>query len=79
MEYRATSQSTSSQTPGEALAITDRSLRRLVRQVTETNPSPSAELDKTIRRAKRQLRANKELLGGEARWDDAEAEAKSGE
>jgi len=53
------------QSPTEALLSTDRNLRRLLRYINDTNPSPDDDLDKMIRRAKRQLRANKELLGDE--------------
>jgi len=54
---------TPSQTPTEALAVTDRTLRRLLRHVTETTPNPGDDLEKTIKRAKRQLRTNKDILG----------------
>ena len=49
---------------GEALVSTDRSLRRLLRHVATANPSPSDDVERVITRARRQLRANQQLLGG---------------
>jgi len=47
----------------EAFEETDRTLRRLLRYLREANPEPAEELAQEMRRAKRQLRANRELLG----------------
>ncbi len=71
--------STTSQTQAEALAITDRNLRRLVRHVKEANPKPDEDLDKTLRRAQRQLRANRELLGDEPAPGDEPAAGGEGD
>ena len=61
----AAAETPAAQSPAEALLSTDRNLRRLLRYTNDTNPNPDDDLDKLIRRAKRQLRANQELLGDE--------------
>jgi len=77
MPKKATTQSpapkATTQSPAEALEITDRSLRRLLRRLREANPSPPEDLEKEMKRAQRQLRANRELLGTE----DSNGEAES--
>jgi hypothetical protein len=48
----------------EALTLTDRGLRRLMRAVNEGRDQDSEEFQIEVRRAKRQLRANRELRDG---------------
>lgn len=48
----------------EALTLTDRGLRRLMRALNEGRDQDSEEFEVEIRRAKRQLRANRELREG---------------
>jgi hypothetical protein len=48
----------------EALTLTDRGLRRLLRAVNEGHDQDSEEFQMEVRRAKRQLRANRELREG---------------
>jgi hypothetical protein len=48
----------------EALTLTDRGLRRLMRALNEGRDQDSEEFQIEIRRAKRQLRANRELRDG---------------
>jgi hypothetical protein len=48
----------------EALTLTDRGLRRLMRAITEGRDQDSEEFQIEIRRVKRQLRANRELRDG---------------
>ena len=48
----------------EALTLTDRGLRRLMRAVNEGRDQDSEEFEIEVRRAKRQLRANRELREG---------------
>lgn len=50
------------QPPNEALGRTDRSLRRLLRQIQNAELGTSDGLGTEIRRARRQLRANHSLL-----------------
>ena len=45
----------------EALTLTDRGLRRLLRAINEGRDQDSEEFQIEVRRAKRQLRANREL------------------
>ena len=55
-------ENSSQQTPTEALEVTDRSLRRVLRHLKDVELSDDADLQKEIARARRQLRANRELL-----------------
>ncbi len=48
----------------EALTLTDRGLRRLMRALNEGQDQDSEEFQIEVRRAKRQLRANRELRDG---------------
>ena len=48
----------------EALTLTDRGLRRLMRAVNEGQDQDSEEFQTEVRRVKRQLRANRELREG---------------
>jgi hypothetical protein len=48
----------------EALTLTDRGLRRLTRALNEGQDQDSEEFQIEVRRAKRQLRANRELREG---------------
>ena len=48
----------------EALTLTDRGLRRLLRAVSEGQDQDSEEFEIEVRRVKRQLRANRELREG---------------
>jgi hypothetical protein len=48
----------------EALTLTDRGLRRLLRAVNEGQDQDSEEFEIEVRRVKRQLRANRELREG---------------
>jgi hypothetical protein len=48
----------------EALTLTDRGLRRLMRALNEGRDQDSEEFQIEVRRAKRQLRANRELRDG---------------
>jgi hypothetical protein len=48
----------------EALTLTDRWLRRLIRALNEAQDQDSEEFQTELRRAKRQLRANRELREG---------------
>ena len=48
----------------EALTLTDRGLRRLMRAVNEGRDQDSEEFQTEVRRVKRQLRANRELREG---------------
>ena len=48
----------------EALTLTDRGLRRLIRALNEGRDQDSEEFQIEVRRAKRQLRANRELREG---------------
>ena len=48
----------------EALTLTDRGLRRLMRAVNEGRDQDSEEFEVEVRRVKRQLRANRELREG---------------
>ena len=48
----------------EALTLTDRGLRRLLRAVNEGQDQDSEEFETEVRRVKRQLRANRELREG---------------
>jgi hypothetical protein len=48
----------------EALTLTDRGLRRLMRAINEGQDQDSEEFQIEIRRVKRQLRANRELREG---------------
>lgn len=48
----------------EALTLTDRGLRRLMRAVNEGLDQDSEEFQIELRRVKRQLRANRELREG---------------
>jgi hypothetical protein len=54
-----------SQTPAEALEVTDRSLRRVLRHLKDAELEGEDDLQKEIARARRQLRANRELLRDE--------------
>jgi hypothetical protein len=47
----------------EALVGTDRCLRRLFRNLNESNPNPDDGLERELKLARRQLRRNRELLG----------------
>jgi hypothetical protein len=58
--------------PNEALGRTDRSLRRIVRTIQQADIADE-KLEAELRRARRQLRANKALL-----VDEAESEKKTG-
>jgi hypothetical protein len=49
----------------QALEESDRRLRRLVRRLGEGHTKESEELDRELKGARRQLRANRELLGWE--------------
>jgi hypothetical protein len=53
----------------QALGESDRRLRRLLRRVGEGAGSESEELEREIKGARRQLRANRELLGWEPSGD----------
>jgi hypothetical protein len=53
----------------QALGESDRRLRRLLRRVGEGAGSDSEELEREIKGARRQLRANRELLGWEPSGD----------
>ena len=48
----------------EALTLTDRGLRRLIRALNEGLDRDSEEFQIEVRRAKRQLRANRDLREG---------------
>ena len=48
----------------EALTLTDRGLRRLMRALNEGRDQDSEEFQIEVRRVKRQLRANRELREG---------------
>ena len=48
----------------EALTLTDRGLRRLMRAINEERDQDSEEFQTEVRRVKRQLRANRELREG---------------
>ena len=48
----------------EALTLTDRGLRRLMRAINEERDQDSEEFQIEVRRVKRQLRANRELREG---------------
>jgi hypothetical protein len=48
----------------EALTLTDRGLRRLIRALNEGQDQDSEEFQTEVRRVKRQLRANRELREG---------------
>jgi hypothetical protein len=48
----------------EALTLTDRGLRRVMRALNEGRDQSSEEFQSEVRRAKRQLRANRELREG---------------
>jgi hypothetical protein len=48
----------------EALTLTDRGLRRLMRAINEGRDQDSEEFQAEVRRVKRQLRANRELREG---------------
>jgi hypothetical protein len=48
----------------EALTLTDRGLRRLMRAINEGRDQDSEEFQIEVRRVKRQLRANRELRDG---------------
>jgi hypothetical protein len=48
----------------EALTLTDRGLRRLLRALNEGRDQDSEEFQTEVRRVKRQLRANRELREG---------------
>jgi hypothetical protein len=48
----------------EALTLTDRGLRRLMRGLNEGRDQESEEFQIEVRRVKRQLRANRELREG---------------
>ncbi len=60
------------QTPKEALGQTDRSLRRILRQLKDSDFAPSEGFEMEIRRAQRQLRINKELLDDERSEESGE-------
>lgn len=47
----------------EALVGTDRCLRRLFRNLNDSNPNPDDDLERELKLARRQLRSNRELLG----------------
>ena len=55
-------ENSSQQSPSEALEVTDRSLRRVLRHLKDVELSDDDDLQKEIARARRQLRANRELL-----------------
>jgi uncharacterized protein HemY len=58
------------QTATQALELTDRSLRRLLRHLKEAEWSADDDdLEKEIRRARRQLRRNHELLAAREEID----------
>jgi hypothetical protein len=48
----------------EALTLTDRGLRRLMRALNEGRDQDGEEFQTEVRRVKRQLRANRELRDG---------------
>jgi hypothetical protein len=48
----------------DALTLTDRGLRRLMRAINEERDQDSEEFQIEVRRVKRQLRANRELREG---------------
>jgi hypothetical protein len=48
----------------EALTLTDRGLRRLMRAINEGRDPDSEEFQTEVKRVKRQLRANRELREG---------------
>ena len=48
----------------EALTLTDRGLRRLLRAINDGLDQDSEDFQMEVRRAKRQLRANRELREG---------------
>ena len=48
----------------EALTLTDRALRRVMRALNEGRDESSEEFQIEVRRGKRQLRANRELRDG---------------
>lgn len=50
----------------EALEGSDKALRRLVRVVTADGSEPSEELELELKRARRQLRTNRELIRPDA-------------
>jgi hypothetical protein len=52
----------------EALTLTDRGLRRLMRALNEEHDQDGEEFQIEIRRVKRQLRANRELRVGSG-WE----------
>lgn len=53
----------SSPTLAEALENTDRSLRRLMRYLKDLDLELSDDLQEEIRRSRRQVRSNQEILG----------------
>jgi hypothetical protein len=59
----------------EALTLTDRRLRRLVRAINEGQDQGSEEFQTEMRHAKRQLRLNRELREPGAGGGESSAEA----